>query len=323
MACRNTSCWASSCAHQEWGYGRESQLARDLPAPATPAAGLRPEWGIVGTHPLSKSPTTPTQAGSGTGSVDAAAPVCVRWCFLRCPICEKSFPQSAQRYGRSPVCVRWCILRYAICAKSLPHSAQWCGSSPVCVRWCLLRCAICAKLLSQSRGRSPVCVRWCILRYAICAKPLSQSEQRYGRSPVCVRWCILSFELSSMQCWGHWPMGSLCCVARSGLWLSLPRGWIASCAWIPLWAVGSCIPAALSPHSACALFPPEISCPAGESRGNPGVSSWLNYTFNKDGKMSRMERFPHFFVIVFWMGASPCNGSSCPTGLDPTPCSGH
>uniref|UniRef100_A0A8C3RVQ8 Uncharacterized protein n=1 Tax=Chelydra serpentina TaxID=8475 RepID=A0A8C3RVQ8_CHESE len=138
---------------------------------------------------------------SGVSSVDAAVPVCVRWCFLRCPICEKPFPQSsAQWNGRSPLCVRWCILRCAISAKSLPQSVQRCGRSLVCVRWCVLRLELCANLLPQlvqQRGRSPVCVRWCILRYAICAKPLSQSEQRYGRSPVCMRWCILSFELSA------------------------------------------------------------------------------------------------------------------------------
>uniref|UniRef100_A0A8C3RW77 Uncharacterized protein n=1 Tax=Chelydra serpentina TaxID=8475 RepID=A0A8C3RW77_CHESE len=247
--------WSASA-----GAGSGPMAAR---SPSGPDGGRRALVGVALT--ANSFPQTP--------QCDAAAPRCVRWCVLRVELCAKSFPQSAQWYGRSPVCVRWCDLKVELSAKPFPQSAQRCGRSPVCMRWCLLSSD--DAVSAQQCGRSPVCVRWWIFRVELCAKPLPHSL--YGRSPVCVRWCILRLELcakplpqSAQRC-GRSPVW----MPTSALWVSLPRGRTASCAWIPLWAVRSPVRAALSPHSDRVLITPRIPSPAGESRGNPGVSSRL------------------------------------------------
>uniref|UniRef100_A0A8C3RT41 Uncharacterized protein n=1 Tax=Chelydra serpentina TaxID=8475 RepID=A0A8C3RT41_CHESE len=128
-------------------------------------------WPLPGVHALELGQLVGTAeplttVGTTVQLLYGRSPVCARWCILRCTICAKPFPHSAQWCGRSPVCVRWCVLSFELSAKPFPQSAQWCGRSPLCACWCLLR--------SQRYGRSPVCV--------------PESAQRYACSPVCVRW---------------------------------------------------------------------------------------------------------------------------------------
>ena len=65
--------------------------------------------------------------------------VCVRWCRLRLPICEKLLWQRWHWCGRSPVWVRMCRRRSADWVKRRPQHSQPKGRRCPPLRWCCRR----------------------------------------------------------------------------------------------------------------------------------------------------------------------------------------